>query len=430
MLTPSTLAPRPGTDGDSAPGRTPRDRAVRTLGGVIGHLWAWWRGRKSLVDFAFMSPILLTTALTMSSRNPLYWSSYDATIMAFTVAVAVPLVWRRRWPRAVFAVVALASFAQWLAGIQFMPANVAVLVGVYTLAADCAYRWGIAAALTAELGAVLEVSQQWRSTGFGQQRNAFLGFSLVICGVWILGVYISTRREYLRSLEEKAARLERERDTQIQMAMAAERARIARELHDVVAHNVSVIVVQADGAGYAIDTDPERAKRALETISGTGRQALTEMRRLLGVLREGDGQGVGETFAPQPGLEQLTELVDQVRASGLPLELVIEGDPHPLPTGLQLAVFRIVQEALTNTLKHAGSAATALVRLRYGDASIEVGVEDDGVGKAAPDDGLGHGLVGMRERAAMYGGSVEAGPRAGGGFRVNASLPLREGARA
>ena len=399
------------------------------MGGMIGHVWAWWRERRTLVDAAFMSPLLIMTLLTLPSRNPLDWSWAAVETVAFTVVIAVPLTWRRRWPRAVVAVVALASFAQWLAGIQFMWANLAVLVGVYTLAADCAFRWGVGGALVAEVGAALEVEQQWQGVTWARQRNAFLGFSVVICGVWILGIYISTRRAYLRGLEEKAARLERERDTQVQMAMAAERARIARELHDVVAHNVSVIVVQADGAGCAIDADPERAKRALETISATGRQALTEMRRLLGVLREEDGRVV-EPFTPQPGLGQLTDLIEHVRGSGLALELSVEGTPNALSTGLELAVFRIVQEALTNTLKHGGSGATARVRLYYGETLIEVGVEDDGLGAAAASDGLGHGLVGMRERVAMYGGSVQAGPLPGGGFRVTATFPLREGARA
>lgn len=398
------------------------------MGGMIGRMWIWWRGRKTLVDAAFMSPLVIMTLLTLP-RNPLDWHWDSVETMAFTTAIAVPLAWRRSWPRTVFTLVALGSFAQWLAGVQFMWANLAVLVGVYTLAAECVFRWGVAAALVAELGAALEVAQQWYGVTWSRQRNAFLGFSVVICGVWILGIYISTRREYLRSLEEKAARLERERDTQVQMATAAERARIARELHDVVAHNVSVIVVQADGAGYAIDTEPERAKRALETISATGRQALTEMRRLLGVLREEDGQAV-EPLTPQPGLEQLTDLIEHVRNSGLALALSIEGTPQELSTGLELAVFRIVQEALTNTLKHAGYGATARVWLHYGAASVEVRVEDDGLGAASTGDGLGHGLVGMRERAAMYGGSVQAGPLPDGGFRVAASFPLREGARA
>jgi signal transduction histidine kinase len=260
-----------------------------------------------------------------------------------------------------------------------------------------------------------------------ERRSLLELFGVFIGGIWILGIYINTRRAYLRSLEERAARLERERDIEVQIATAAERARIARELHDVVAHSVSVIVVQADGAGYTIDTEPERAKRALETISLTGRQALTEMRRLLGVLREG---GDPDGYAPQPGVEQLTDLVDQVRSSGLPLEFSVEGVPQPLPAGLQLTVFRIAQEALTNTLKHAGQAATARLRLHYGDHAVEVTIDDDGRGSAVVGDGRGLGLAGMRERVAMYGGNVQAGPKSGGGFEVVARLPIREGVTA
>jgi signal transduction histidine kinase len=399
---------------------------------VIWRSWEWWRERRRLVDFAFMLPIMVVTWLTLDIRDPRYWTSHDGRVVGFAVLVAGPLIWRRSYPRTVFALVSLASFLQWTAHLQFQWANLAVLMGLYTLAADCSFRWGVAAAVVTEFGGVIEVLQQWETSGVKEQRNAILAFSAVACGVWVLGIYTHTRREYLRGLEEKAARLERERDTQVRMAMTAERARIARELHDVVAHNVSVIVVQADGAGFAIDSDPERAKRALETISTTGRQALTEMRRLLGVLREGGEHAAGgpEPYTPQPSLDQLNELVSQVRASGLALEMEVEGVPCPLQAGLQLTLFRIVQEALTNTLKHAGPTARARVMLQYGDTAIRVTVEDDGMGKAAADDGLGHGLMGMRERAAMYGGTVDAGPRPGGGFRVAAELPLREGARA
>ncbi|WP_233359047.1 sensor histidine kinase [Thermomonospora amylolytica] len=396
---------------------------------MVGRAWAWWRDRKALVDFAFMSPLLLMSVLSAPAyTSPMLYGKGEpipeVVYVALVAGLLGPLVVRRRWPVQAFATIAGVSFVQWVLDYTAIPANMGVLVAVYTVAANCAFRWAVAAGLVTELGAVLAAFRY--TVNPGDRKYTTIMLSAVVAGVWILGVYISTRRAYTRSLEERAERLERERDTQIQIAMAAERARIARELHDVVAHNVSVIVVQADGASYAIDTDVERAKRALETISATGRTALAEMRRLLGVLREGDDAGA---YRPQPGVAQLTDLVEQIRESGLPLDFRVEGVPAELPQGMQLAVFRIVQESLTNIVKHAGPRATAQVRLHYGDEAIQVTVTDDGRGAAARDDGRGHGLVGMRERAAVYGGTVRAGPRLGGGFEVVARLPLREEAR-
>ncbi|GAA2607292.1 sensor histidine kinase [Actinomadura fulvescens] len=389
---------------------------------MLGRLWEWWRSKKPLVDAAFMSPLLLVSILAA-------WDPTDKlgvpTYTVLSLALCLPLIWRRTYPRAVFTVVALVSFAQWLEGITPVAGNFAVLIGIYTLAADQPRVWGFAAATVGELGALMAALRY--PPGAGEKKQSFIMLSILVWSVWILGTYISTRRAYTRSVEERAERLERERDTEVQMAMAAERARIARELHDVVAHNVSVIVVQADGASYAIETDTARAKEALETISATGRQALAEMRRLLGVLREGDDTG---PYAPQPGVGQLDELVEQVRASGLPLDYEVTGEPREMSDGRQLTIFRIVQEGLTNTLKHAGPKATARVRLHYGDEAVEVRISDDGRGAAAADDGRGHGLAGMRERAAVYGGTVEAGPRPGGGFEVVARIPAREEVRA
>jgi signal transduction histidine kinase len=377
------------------------------------------------MDALFMCPLLFLGSLNNPGLEPRLFA-----LSPLDLALCLPLIWRRRWPRAVFAFIALVCFAQWLGQVTTGASDLAVLVALYTVAAGCSFRWGLAAVCVTLAGGVMEMVQNWIGVwphDWKANRDPLLAITLLIVGIWILGIYVSTRRAYLRGLEERAARLERERDTQVEIAMAAERARIARELHDVVAHNVSVIVVQADGATYTIDTDPLRAKRALEAISLTGRQALTEMRRLLGVLRENDDEG---PYAPQPGVEQLTDLVDQVRAAGLPLEFMIGGVPRPLAPGMQLTLFRVVQEALTNTLKHAGPAAVGHVRLHYGDDAVEVCVTDDGLGIAAGGDGLGHGLVGMRERVALFGGTVRTGPGADGGFEIVARLPLREGARA
>lgn len=247
---------------------------------------------------------------------------------------------------------------------------------------------------------------------------------------WVVGDRLRTRRAYYAELEERAARLHREREAQSKAAVAAERARIARELHDVVAHNVSVMVVQADGAAYVLDAAPDQAKQALATISATGRQALAEMRRLLGLLRAGDDAG-GE-YLPQPGVDQLEDLIDQVRGAGLPVRFEVAGNARPLSSGVELTAYRIVQEALTNVRKHGGEGASARVLLDFGEAALDLLIEDDGRGPLAPydqggRDGLGQGLIGMRERIGMVGGTLDAGPRPGGGFRISAVLPLKTG---
>jgi signal transduction histidine kinase len=232
-----------------------------------------------------------------------------------------------------------------------------------------------------------------------------------------------TRRSLLAALEERALRAERERDAGARAAVAEERTRIAREVHDVVAHNISVMTALADGAGYAIDTAPDQARRAVAQVAATGREAIAEMHRLLGVLRDDAG---GPADAPAPGLAQLDQLVEQVRAAGLAVTLAVSGSPTPLPATAQLAVHRLVQEALTNTLTHAHGARSARVALRWAADELVVEVADDGRGGRPrdPDRPPGHGLVGMRERFGSWGGSVETGPGDGGGWHVRAVLPL------
>nr|WP_269809454.1 histidine kinase [Kineosporia rhizophila] len=224
-------------------------------------------------------------------------------------------------------------------------------------------------------------------------------------------------------LEERARLLESEAEQQAQLAATAERARIAREMHDVVAHSLSVTISQADGGRYAAQHNPEAAITALETISATGRQALADMRALLGVLRDDSTQ----QLTPQPDTEAIKDLVDQVRGSGLTVTLEVLGEPVVLPAGPGLAAYRIVQESLTNVLKHAGPSAEARVRLMWLSEALEIRVEDDGRGAAAtPATPGSQGLIGMRERATLYGGQLEAGPRQGGGFGVRAYLPYRQ----
>ncbi|MFF4909870.1 sensor histidine kinase [Streptomyces sp. NPDC001260] len=354
-----------------------------------------------------------------------------ALIVPISLLLCLVIALRRRMPEKMLLLTIGLGVAQLALDVATMVADFAMLVIVYTVAVMGA-RWASRIGLAVGLSAATAAEIRWpveHSSTLG--HVAVVVFQTVPFALaWVLGDSIRTRRAYFAQLEERNARLEKEREAQAKVAVAAERARIARELHDVVAHNVSVMVVQADGAAYVLDTAPDQAKKALETISSTGRQALAEMRRLLGVLRTGEHKEVGE-YVPQPDVEQIDELIEQCRTSGLPVDFKVEGTPRPLPSGVELTAYRIVQEALTNTRKHGGPNAGASVRLVYFDDGLGLLVEDDG--KGAPHelyeeggaDGQGHGLIGMRERVGMVGGTLDAGPRPGGGFRISALLPLK-----
>ncbi|MGA5894485.1 sensor histidine kinase [Streptomyces venetus] len=354
-----------------------------------------------------------------------------AVAVPLTLLLCLVVALRRRLPEKMLLLATAVGLAQLITDVKMGPADFAMLVIVYTVAAEGA-RWASRFALGAGLCAAPVAHLRWPSDQTNVAGNIALTIFMTVpfALAWVLGDSIRTRRAYFAQLEERAARLEKEREAQSKVAVAAERARIARELHDVVAHNVSVMVVQADGAAYVLDAAPDQAKKALETISSTGRQALAEMRRLLGVLRTGEHQEAGE-YVPQPDVQQIEDLVEQCRGHGLPVDFKVEGTPRPLPSGVELTAYRIVQEALTNTRKHGGPNAGASVRLVYFDDGLGLLVEDDG--KGAPHelyeeggfDGQGHGLIGMRERVGMVGGTLDAGPRPGGGFRISALLPLK-----
>ncbi|MEV6980764.1 sensor histidine kinase [Sphaerisporangium sp. NPDC051017] len=393
---------------------------------MFGRLRALGARDIRLADAVLLVPLYLlivVSALPYEGGSGLdgSWRLDVPAYFALSCLLVIPLFWRRHHPVHTFAATALVSFGQWLLHIDPVSANFAVLVAMYGVASRCALRWAIPAGLVAELGVGLVVV---RSSVL--QLPGLITGSMLVVATWVGGIYASTRRRYLESLEERAARAEHERDQQARIATAAERARIARELHDVVAHNVSVMIVQADGASYTLDTDPEKARHAVQTISSTGRQALAEMRRLVGVLRQDDAQV--EEYAPQPGVAELDELVAQVRRSGLPVEFTVRGTCRDLPEGEQLVIYRIVQEALTNALKHGGPGARATVDMEYGAGEVLLRVTDDGRGAAAPPSADGHGLIGMRERVAMYDGSVRASPRPGGGFQVAVRLPVSRAA--
>jgi signal transduction histidine kinase len=377
------------------------------------------RGRSAVVFDVCVALALLLVGLPNISHQ----TNMDAALV-LDVGLALPLIWRRRWPTAVFAVIALAAFVQWIMN-ERIGADVALLVAFYTVAAREGRRKTVAAAAVLELGVVL-AAIRWVHNGWGNKLLVLVLLSGMVTAAGLVGANIRTRRAYLASIEDRNLHLELERDQQAQLAAAAERARIAREMHDIVAHNLSVMIALADGAALTAGDDPARATTAMRQVSVTGRQALMEMRRLLGVLRD-DGPVALE---PQPGLTDLETLLTQVRLVGLRGELVTEGRLPTLPAGLQLTIYRLVQEALTNTLKHAIEPHTATVRLRFSDEfGLEVEVTDDGAATSQAAGGpaarAGHGINGMRERAAVYGGTVEAGPRSGRGWQVRGRFDLR-----
>jgi signal transduction histidine kinase len=385
---------------------------------VVSALYAWLRGHQVLVD-SMLATLLGLFGVGQLIRGP--WTQIPAWLLLVT-AVAI----RRKAPVAAFCIGALGGAIQVAGGMLFlatpMPTDVAMLVLLYTVAAYRPRRAAVPALFACLAGSVIAVLTFIHSpvsdvfVPLAYATGLFCGCALL---AWVLGDSMRYRRGYYAALEDKAARLEAERHAQAKVAAAAERARIARELHDVVAHHVSVMVVQADGARYALRSDTARADTALAAISATGRQALTEMRRLLGVLRSADDQAA---LAPVPGLGELRELLEQARAAGLEVSYTLTGTPRELPEGAELAAYRVVQESLTNTRKHGGIAASAAVTLRYEPDGLTIEVTDDGIASPA-NEPAGHGLAGMRERIAMYGGTVQAGPLPGGGFGVTARLP-------
>jgi len=353
--------------------------------------------------------IILTgrTGATVDPTVPLDW--------AWVVLLAVPLCWRRRAPVRVFwSVIGLLLAGQAL-GAQSPAAVIVPLIALHAIARHRPVRsaWPAAVATV-----VLPGLAGWPSGD--RIVGALVAVSAIVVATVAVGVNQRTRHAYLSELESRAERLEREADQQARLAVAEERARIAREMHDVVAHHLAVMVALADGAAATVPRAPERAAGVMTQVSATGRQALGEMRRLLGLLRSEVGGR-----APQPGLGDLDALVERIRAAGVRVALTREGLPGPAGPGAGLVVYRIVQEALTNTLKHAGPGASAEVRLRFGTDGADIEVIDDGAGRTARRPaGDRHGLTGMLQRATSYGGRLDAGPRTGPGWRVRVQLPF------
>jgi signal transduction histidine kinase len=359
-----------------------------------------------------LTEVVLTQDDLDGPQGPLWFD-----ILAI-LAITLPLLFRRRFPFgapvAVGSALALSSFID---GRLVPNGLITVLFGIaaFVLMGMLRDRNQALAGLAFGIGVVAIVAHNDPRAGVGN----FVFVSIVFSIAWLIGLLVSRTFHEAERARERAARAEREREERARLAVSDERARIARELHDVVGHSVSVMTVQASAARRLLRPQQEKEREALLVVEKTGREAMAEMRRMVGVLRRPEE---APALAPQPSLEQIETLVEHTREAGLPVDLRIEGKPVQLPPGVDLTAYRLVQEALTNTMKHA-RASSAEVVVRYGDGDVELTISDDGVGGADGDSG-GHGLVGMRERVSVYGGELEAGPRADGGFRLRARLPI------
>ena len=376
------------------------ERALRLAQLSAGHPLA--------IDLAICLTVAAASIGGLSSQHRL-----NTLAVVFCVALCAPLLLRRVSLILCFWSIASIALAQWLLAAPQL-ADAAVLIALYWVALGGGLSETVLAACVVEAGAVM-AAVRWSPS---EPLKVWVGLTGLATAAGVLGVSLRQRRALLASLREKAARLEFERDQEGRLGAAAERARIAREMHDIVAHNLSVMIALADGATYAMDASPERAVDATRRIATTGREALLEMRRLLGVLRD---ESSAQPLEPQPSLGRLDELLSRVHAAGIPVTMDLEGDPHTLADGVQLTVFRVAQEALTNTLKHATRPTRAHLALSCRPGQVELEVTDTGEGRAAATAG-GRGLHGMRERAASYGGKLEAGPSPRGGWRVHLLL--------
>ncbi|MEQ1787341.1 MAG: histidine kinase [Acidimicrobiales bacterium] len=384
------------------------------------------RAADLLLGLVVMAIVLPSQWQTPVDSDGVVYRDPDLFGIVLGLLSSVPVIWRRRSPLVVLTIAGTGAALYEMVGYPTVAAPFGLLVALYTVGAHCDRRASrIAAGITGVALGVVLVTARWEVT-----IGNFASNVIIFGTFWLIGDNLQTRRAYVASLHERAERAEATRIAEAERAVTEERTRIARELHDVVAHSMSVMVVQAAAARRVLGTDPVQAADALQAIEATGRDALVEMRRLLGVLREDGGSA---SLAPQPSLRELPSLIAHVAESGLAVTLATEGTPRDLPAVVGLSAFRIVQEALTNALKHAGPSASAVITVRYRDDEVEIEVADDGrgagAGAAAPANGSsGHGLLGMRERAGLFGGELTAGPRAGGGFVVRARLPLPEAA--
>jgi signal transduction histidine kinase len=375
-----------------------------------------------------ISPLLADGALALllialaeaAADNAQRWVPLSVALVALET---LPLTFRRRAPVTVLIVVSIALLGHLLAGFHngFFD-TFAGVVAVYSVAAQRPRRVSLTFLALLPIALAAAFAVDWHNKG--QVSLVDIPYNLLLfLSAWLLGDNLQTRRAYAVQLEERELLLERERQEQARAALAEERARIARELHDIVAHSVSIMVLQANAGERVAGSKPEQAAENFAAIQATGRQALSELRRLLGVLR--GAEGAEASREPQPGLSGIEKLAEQARRSGVDTTVRVEGDPAALPEAMQLSAYRVIQEALTNTMRHAG-ASRADVAVRCAPRSLEVEVIDDGRHPAPADGSLrtGHGLIGMRERVNLFGGELEVGPVPDGGFRVMARFPV------
>jgi signal transduction histidine kinase len=380
-------------------------------------LQVWRRRLEPLADPVIALAVLVLSLLPLLRAQDCGCRTVPTWGYALVGAQCVPLVWRRRWPFAMSIVSGLLAMGYGLSSLPDPPVPYAGLVALYSAAAHASRRLARLAGLVAAVGIGAVMIADWPNADFEDVTVNYLLFATA----WLLGDSARSRRERAQQLEARAEQLERTRAAEAERAVAEERNRIAREMHDVVAHHVSMMVVQAEAGPVVVERDPRRAIEVFDAISATGKQALAEMRRLLGVLRNDPA----ERLAPQPGADRIPDLVAGVRGAGLDVDLEIIGTVRDLPPGVDLSAYRLLQEALTNVVRHAGPARTT-VRIEYADDALRLEVVDDGVGSLGtrPSPGAGHGLVAMRERVALVGGTLRVGPRPDGGWTMTAVLPV------
>ncbi|WP_120520393.1 sensor histidine kinase [Arthrobacter celericrescens] len=393
-------------------------------------LYNWFRRNPFKVDVAAAVVLVLMF-------GPVYFYAGRPLLALLSCALLAPLAWRRSRPVPAAAVVVLICLVQWALAVQPVAGQVAVPLIIYAVAAYGPV-WASRSVLVLGLvGAIMLTTRYYPGSAESGIQDLTVGATytvlvwMLVLVSWTLGDLTRVRRLQLQALEDRNRRLEIEQQQERQLAAADERSHIAREMHDIVAHSLAVIITQADGARYAAAAKPELATEALATIAGTGRNSLAEMRRLLGVLRSDEAAST----RPQPSLAELDELFLGFRAAGLTLSFEQGGGQfgqagssrHRLPPGAELTAYRVIQESLTNVIKHAGPRARAAVNLQWQGRGLQIDVHDDGRGAAAdPGQGGGNGLRGMAERIALYDGSLDAGPASGGGFRVSAFIPYSE----
>jgi signal transduction histidine kinase len=359
------------------------------------------------VGLTFLGQVELLTAGTVEG-SPMVQS---VAFLTMTGSVA----WRRTRPVVAAGVLAAGLAVQTLAGAAEVVAGfLAYLVVTYSVASYSNLRRAVAGGGLILLSALIYPLVE--DMNFADE----VGNGAIFLGTWVLGRTVSSRQRQAVEAEGRALTLEHEREERLRSAIAEERRRIARELHDIVAHGISVMVLQTGAARQTVERDPRRVPPLLSTVEQIGRQALDEMHRLLGVLRGGDEEA---PLAPALSLGAIDGLVADVRQTGLAVDCRVEGEPHPLPPGLEVSAYRIIQEALTNTIRHAEATAADVV-IRYDTGELELRVTDNGRCGPDPTSGQGHGLIGMRERAGLFGGSVTAGSRPDGGWSVHARLPV------